>query len=175
MEPIYFNKYMNMLQSVTCKNNTDAIMVLLGKNKDIVSTYNETKNFSLGSDDLKIDNYGNYYYEYPVLRISDIVDNIRVEHPNIKVTYHIGSNTQEYIYNSDTFKEFILISTPFQRLRIRVTFLERPKTFPLEFSIHWRNYVMDGKCRLDLVKHKVITETLIYSGGLSAPNLHPKL
>ena len=181
MKPIYFNKYMsnmNISQRDSCKNNTDAIDALIEKHKEPIDivTYNETKNFSLGSDDIKIDNYGNYYYEYTVPRISDVIDNIRVGYPNIKVTYHIGcEGTHEYIYNSDTLKQFILIASPFQRIRIRVTFLERPTIFPLEFSVYWRNYVMGQKYRLTLSQHKVITETLIYAGGLSLPNLHTKL
>ena len=130
-------------------------------NADIV-TYIYTKHLSLfGTSFLEIDNEGHHFYEYSIERIGDIVDNMSVEsltNLNVQISYNIGG----IMYNSDQFKEFVFISAPFQELKVRITFFEKPNLND-EIKILSRYYLINIEDRQVLAKSRVNTENSIYN------------
>jgi len=73
----------------------------------------------------KIDSDGNYFYEYSLEKNSDMINNIRLESVlNLKLTYNIGGIE----YTPEEIEKFLLISAPFHDFKIKITFLEKPKS-----------------------------------------------
>ncbi len=69
------------IHSETATKLTEGLTFLLENEKDAdIITYNSTINFLINNVDiLKINDEGNIYYEIPIERIGDIIDNIHLE------------------------------------------------------------------------------------------------
>jgi hypothetical protein len=167
---IYYDKFMSertILHSDTAKNYSDGILFLVENksNADII-TYDKTDKFLLllvGV--LRADENDNYYYEYSVDRVGDIIDNIKFKTLNknikTKISYYIGG----YLYEPDLVKEFIFCASQYHEFKIRITFLEKP-TNELEFIIYSRVYLLDTEYRNKLANNTIITKTNIYRDGM---------
>ena len=170
---IYYDNFISnkkILHADNVNNYTDALIFYINnkKNFDII-TYNNFDQFSLlNVDILKKDNNDNYYYEYSVPKIGDIIDNIHIECLiQTKINYYINN----YEYKSNEFDEFIFVAAPYSELKIRITFLEIPKN-NTEFIIKSTNYILNNEDIKKLSSSKVITKKNIYNEGIciSKPN-----
>ena len=166
MNTINYNEFMKNLTIKHCntaKNFQNALEYYVQEKINMV-TYNTTNKFLLFSAGfLQADENGNYFYEFIPIRDCDIIDNIKIDpiDKNIKITYHIGRQQ----YNPQDIKEFIVVASPYNDFRIRLTFLEKP-TENFEFFVHLRNYIMDSELRTKLRMSKLITDSNIYEYGV---------
>jgi len=138
------------------------------KDADII-TYNSTINFLINNIDiLKIDYRGLKYYEIPIERAGDIIDNIHLENTNnlnIEVSYIIGNR----LFTTEKIKEFVMCASIYTEFKIRLTFLEKPKNNN-EFKIVFKNHIINRKNRELLLKKPVKTEFINYLDGVALVN-----
>ena len=96
-----------IIHSTTATKYIEGLTFFLNneKNADII-TYNSTINFLINNIDiLKIDYRGLKYYEIPIERAGDIIDNIHLENTgdlNIEICYMIGNR----LVTNEKIKEF---------------------------------------------------------------------
>ena len=149
--------------------HTEGLRLFIQKQKKIDGiTYYFINHFSLVNIEvLKIDEFGQYYYEFSPERMGDIIDEIKYESLtdlNAKLTYYIGG--VDYI--PDEFNDFVFVSAPYCELKVRITFMKKP-VFDDKFKIKSRYWILDNETRLLLINHnknKVITKYNIYSDGM---------
>ena len=139
---------------------------LLAQQTESVSgiTHYFTEKVSLmNTDVLKIDNIGQYYYEFSPDRNCDIIDEIKyVPFTNLdaKLTYYISSIE----YPPEDFNEFLFCSALFNEFKVRITFIRKPKIDD-KFKINSRHWLLDSTSQL-LRRSKVITKYNIYYDGV---------
>jgi hypothetical protein len=150
--------------SDTVTNYTDAIELLVMTGADMVAYDTTEKLLLMSIGVLKADQDGNYYYEHNVSRQLDIISDIKVECPNVRVSYYIGGNK----YNPEETKELVVACSMYHECNIRITFLEKP-TNDLEFKIHYRIYLINTDIRKKMMYSRVQTKTNIYENGLCTP------
>jgi len=128
-------------------------------------TYYFTEHVSLMNIDvLKIDDIGQYYYEFSPERNCDIVDEIKYESTSdldAKLTYYIGGID----YPAEEFNEFLFCSALFNEFKVRITFIRKP-TNDNKFKINSRYWVLDSETSQLLRRSKVITKYNIYDNGV---------
>jgi len=164
---IDYDKFMgerNIDNSDTVTNYTDAIELLLMTGADMVAYDTTEKLLLMSIGVLKADDDGNYYYEHNVSRQVDIISDIKVECPNVRVSYYIGGQR----YDPEETKEFIVACSMYHECKIRITFLEKP-TNDLQFNIHYRSYLINLDIRKKMIYSRVQTATYIYENGLCTP------
>lgn len=158
--------YKNFINSKSIKHSDEAndylsgLKFLIQSEADIV-TYNRIDKLLLFNVAvLNIDKDGNYFYDYPINRNYDIIDNISFNstNKNIKMTYTLSK--LEY----DILNEFISISAPYNEFLLRFTFTEKPSIDDI-IEIKYRNYLINSKDRELLSKNMVVTDTHKYSDG----------
>ena len=164
---IDFDKFMsekNIVHRNTVTNHTDAVELLVMTGADMVAYQTTEKLLLMSIGVLKADEDGKYYYEHSVSRQPDIITDIKVECPNVKVSYYIGGQR----YDPEEVKEFIVACSMYHECKIRITFLEKP-TNDLEFKIHYRNYLIKPDIRRNMMYSRVKTKTNIYESGMCTP------
>ena len=138
------------------------------KDADII-TYNSTINFLINNIDIfKTNNNGNVYYEIPIERAGDIIDNIHLENTgdlNIEICYMIGNR----LFTNEKIKEFVMCASMYTEFKLRLTFLEKPKNND-EFKIIIRNHLINKKNKELLLKNLVKTEFINYIDGVALVN-----
>jgi len=142
----------------------DALMFLIQNqhNANII-TYENARQFVISNIMVfEKDNNGNYYYQFPVKRDGDLVDNIRFESMNLKanLTFYIGGIK----YEQEEFNEFVIISSQFNEFEIRVNFHEKPSPND-EFKILSRYYLCNPEERRLLCTCQVVTKNNVYCKG----------
>ncbi len=151
----------------------DDVLRIIIENKptaDII-TYNNTRHFLLSRmGDLEKDIDEHYFYEFTVDNNGDIVDNIRFETASnltVLLSYNIGGIN----YTPEELDEFVIVSSQYNNLTIRVTFLEEP-TADDEFNIISKYYfIINLQYRKLLATSTVITKSNIYSNGICVKNV----
>jgi len=159
-----------IIHSETATKLTEGLTFLLENEKDAdIITYNSTINFLINNVDiLKINDEGNVYYEIPIERIGDIIDNIHLENfkgLNIEVCYMIGNR----LFTTEKIKEFVICASIYTEFKLRLTFLEKPKNDD-EFKIVFRNYLINTKDRQLLTRNPVKSEYINYIDGVAIVN-----
>jgi len=110
---INYNNFISekkILHTDNVNNYTDALIFFMN-NKNIfdIITFNNIDKILLNINFLKKDKNNNYYYEYLIPRIGDIIDNIDVLGLNYtEINYYIN----DYEYKANEFDEFIFIAAP---------------------------------------------------------------
>lgn len=165
-----------IIHSENANNGISGLKFLIENEKiaDII-TFNTCFQFSLINVSILEKNIeGLYFYEYNIKRISEIVDNIKVEslsNSKYYITYNIG----DINYTTDKINEFILLLAPYQNFKIRITFLETPNHYD-EFIISLRHYIIDNKSNTELLSiNCVCSDSGFYNGGIyhiDSDNLH---
>lgn len=145
---------------------TEGLSLLVQQPKSVSGiTYYFTNQFSLANIDvLKIDNIGQYYYEFSPERNGDIIDEIKYETNtdlDAKLTYNIGGI--EYL--PEEFNEFLFVSALYNEFKIRIIFMRKPEIDD-KFNIHSRYWLFDSEPRRFLQRSKVITKYNMYSNGV---------
>lgn len=142
----------------------EGLRFFISNSNDVdIITFNNIKQFALYNIDvLKKDNDDNYYYEYSIDRIGDIVDNIKLESDTKAVlSYNIGG----YNYTYNEVDKFVIIGSQYHECKIRITFLEKPNINE-EFKLHFRYYIINTNDRRLIMNNKMETDKLIYECGM---------
>ena len=85
----------------------------------------------------------------------------------VKLSYNIGG----FNYTPEELDEFVIVSSQYNNLTIRVTFLEEP-TADYEFNIISQYYlIINLHDRKLLETNAVITKSNIYSNGICVKNV----
>jgi hypothetical protein len=145
---------------------TEGLALLVQQPKSVSGiTYYFTEHVSLmNTDVLKIDNKGQYYYEFSPERNCDIIDEIKyVPFTNLdaKLTYYISSIE----YPPEDFNEFLFCSALFNEFKVRITFIRKPNIDD-KFKIISRYWLLDSESSRLLRRSKVITKYNIYDDGI---------
>ena len=127
-------------------------------------TYNSVRHFSINNISiLKLDNKGNYFYEFSVDRHGNIIDNIFLSHsPNVNIvlSYYIGGKK----YSLEEVKKIVVCASIHYEFKIRVTFLEKTN-FNDEFKIIMRNYILETGDRKRLATNPLKCDNIRYYNG----------
>jgi len=161
-----------ILHSETASEFDDALRILIeDKPTADIITYNHTRHFllsSMGVLEKDIDEHS--FYEFTVEKSCDIVDNIRFETASnltVQLSYNIGGIN----YTPEELDEFVIVSSQYNNLTIRITFLEEP-TADDEFNIISQYYfIINLQYRRLLETSTVITKSNIYSNGICVKNV----
>jgi hypothetical protein len=120
---------------------------------------------------LKIDYNGKPYIDFQVDSCCDMIDNFEVVADDDlidDICYIIGGLK----YTQDKLKKWVHISSIYHTFTIRITFnrtlLQMFDNKLRKFNINMRYYLMKNDIRRPLVQHKVITDEIIYSKGISS-------
>jgi hypothetical protein len=145
---------------------TEGLTLLVQQPKSVSGvTYYFTEHVSLMNIDvLKIDDIGQYYYEFSPDRNCDIIDEIKyVPFTNLdaKLTYYISGIE----YPPEDFNEFLFCSALYSQFKVRITFIRIPKIDD-KFKINSRYWLLDSKSSQLLRTSKVITKYNIYDNGV---------
>lgn len=145
---------------------TEGLTLLVQQPKYVSGiTYNFTEHISLVNVDvLKIDDTGQYYYEFSPERNGDIIDEIKYEQLtdlDAELTYNIGGID----YLSKEVNEFLFVSALYNEFKVRITFMRKPEIND-KFKINSRYWLIDSEPRRLLQRSKVITKYNIYDGGI---------
>jgi len=144
-----------IIHSETATNYNDGLIFFIEKkeNADAI-TYNSVRHFSINNISmLELDEKGNYFYEFSVDRIGDIIDNIIFEKsPNMSTQfiYYIGG--KKYLPNE--VNKFITCAAPYSEFKVRIIFFQKPNADD-EFKMIMRNYLLNPEDRKKLMTHSL--------------------
>ena len=158
-------KETNIIHSDTITNFQEGLNFLSPINEQkIMITYN--KYVQLINGLFGIDETGHSYIEYLLRRKYDIIDNVKIEfnNKNIKINYIIGG----VMYDFDTIKELITLSTEHNDCFIRITFLKPNDTEP-ECFMYFKAYLLSSFYRKMISSCTIITKSNIYNSGYCRP------
>lgn len=139
-------------------------------NKDGMS-YDFNTTFMVNKNLLKQDNNGFYYYEYPIKRDADIINNIKITSTNAKidVKYKIENN----LYTQNEINEFIFLAMGFisQQILIRITFLTHPSNMS-EIVYNAKYCLLNSTNDRDFISdYKIINGNFVYNNGNLTKNI----
>lgn len=112
---------------------------------------------------LESNNDGKYYYEYIFNRDCDIISGFNFIATDLDVTFTFICGYDEY--NILNIKEFLLTSSIFNELKLRITFNKIPE-INKEILIYYCKYICNNDIRNYLNNNKIITSSLIYNNGV---------
>jgi len=163
-----FMKTKNIIHNDKSSDSCDNLKLLVETGADGVSYTRTDKLLLFNTEVLMIDSDNNYYYEYPLIRFCDIVDNINFSffsnnNNSIKLNYVIGDK----IYEQDEIKEFILVSAIYTEIKFRIVFKNKPLVDDI-VQIQYRCYYLNNEHRKTL-SNTVQTLTNKYIDGCVYP------